>query len=407
MRSPKAPVKKKPAAKPNPATAAQLATLEKFGVRVEPSMSKEKASELIGQLIEQTKRPRLATEKQRAYLTRKGAHVDSTLTAAEASDMIDDLIANDPETLTLRQIESYDPGGGGGRSRWRRYCCPLCKKSISREHRDLAVNLDSGAYKCHACEAKGILREFREQKPIAEKPRRNHTSSPGKRDRAMFDVIPPLALEATLEQFDRSFFYQFLASEFGPAAAQKAADRYLLGAVNRQTIFWQIDRQGKVRTGKVLTYDPETGRRVRTISAGWIHARMIQAGELPESFRLQQCFYGEHLLQNISASSPVSIVESEKTAVIASICRPRSNWLACGGKQNLNPEKLASLGRRPIILFPDADGYREWSALATIACEAGVKVLVSDEIELRATARDRKQKIDLADLLIAENRGLK
>jgi hypothetical protein len=404
MRSSKAPAKKKPAPAPDPATENQIATLKKFGAPFERTITKAEASELIGRLIDESKRPKPATEKQKAYLMRRGIHINAGLTAIEASRRIDELIANDPEALSMADVVSYDPQGGGGKSRWRRYCCPFCRKTISPEHRDFAVNLDAGVYKCHACQAKGLLREFRDQPPSAPKQRARAKPSPEPREQSAFDVIPLIVLKATLDQYDRNYLYQFLASEFGPAAAEKASRRYLMGTTNRQTIFWQVDRQGKVRTGKALTYDPETGKRVRAVSAGWIHARMIDAGELPESFRLKQCFFGEHLLQNLSATATLSIVESEKTAVIASICRSRSNWLASGGKQNLNPEKLESLGRRRIVLYPDADAYDEWSRLADKAREAGLEVTVSDEIERQATARERKQKIDLADLLIKANR---
>ena len=41
-----------------------------------------------------------------------------------------------------------------------------------------------------------------------------------------------------------------------------AADVYLLGTSHKQTIFWQVDEQSIVRTGKVISYDPRTGKRV-------------------------------------------------------------------------------------------------------------------------------------------------
>lgn len=60
--------------------------------------------------------------------------------------------------LSLAELEGFDPEAKlGGKER--RFCCPLCgqSKSISEEHRSLALNVDSGAWKCHRCKAIGLL----------------------------------------------------------------------------------------------------------------------------------------------------------------------------------------------------------------------------------------------------------
>jgi len=41
-------------------------------------------------------------------------------------------------------------------------------------------------------------------------------------------------------------------------------ENYALGATKTsEVIFWQIDMQGKVRTGKIMQYNPDTGRRLK------------------------------------------------------------------------------------------------------------------------------------------------
>ena len=72
-------------------------------------------------------------------------------------------------------------------------------------------------------------------------------------------------------------------------------------------VFWQIDINGQVRTGKVMCYNAETGHRVKGPQAfvSWAHSELKL-----HDFRLKQCLFGEHLLKN--SSSPVMLVESEK-----------------------------------------------------------------------------------------------
>jgi hypothetical protein len=65
--------------------------------------------------------------------------------------------------------------------------------------------------------------------------------------------------------------------------------------------------------------------------------------------------FGEHLL--IDKTKPVAIVESEKTAVIASVYLPQFIWVAVGSLTNLNAEKCNVLKGRTVTLFPDLNGF--------------------------------------------------
>ena len=57
------------------------------------------------------------------------------------------------------------------------------------------------------------------------------------------------------------------------------------------TIFWQVDKQMKIRTGKIILYEPNTGKRVKDSwpNVTWVHSTIRQ------DFGLSQCLYGEHL----------------------------------------------------------------------------------------------------------------
>ena len=69
---------------------------------------------------------------------------------------------------------------------------------------------------------------------------------------------------------------------------------------------------------------------------------------------------GEHLL-TIYPTATVAIVESEKSAIIASFIMPELIWLATGGIQSLTIEKCRVLRGRNVILYPDLGAYDKWS----------------------------------------------
>lgn len=176
---------------------------------------------------------------------------------------------------------------------------------------------------------------------------------------------------------------------------------YALGATkDGSIIYWQIDTKGKVRTGKVMKYDPNTGHRVKDGGGiNWIHAMMKKQGLLPDDYHLVQCLFGEHLLK-IYPTKVVALVESEKSALIASGVYPDYVWLATGGKSQLFIDKLKVLQGRTVVMFPDVDGFEYWSNKAKEVEAIGCKVVVSDLLEKNATDEDRANKIDIADWLI-------
>jgi shikimate kinase len=102
----------------------------------------------------------------------------------------------------------------------------------------------------------------------------------------------------------------------------------------------------------------------------------------------------------------VAIVESEKTAIIASLCLPQFIWLATGSKQWLKADRLRRLENRQVILYPDADGFDQWQSIASDASKQGLIVKTSALIELRATAEQKRNQYDLADYLIEQQREI-
>lgn len=209
--------------------------------------------------------------------------------------------------------------------------------------------------------------------------------------------IPVDVFKASLKAHEENHFVKFLINLFGVEVASYLISRYFIATSKHwsgATVFWQIDIQGKIRTGKIMLYNPTTGKRIKEPfqHISWVHTALKQ----PE-FELRQCLFGEHLL--IEKTKPVAIVESEKTAIIASVYLPQFIWVAVGSLTNLNAEKCSVLKGRTVTLFPDLNGFEKWSSRAKELSHI-VNFTVSDLLECKATEAEKKQGLDLADYLI-------
>lgn len=225
----------------------------------------------------------------------------------------------------------------------------------------------------------------------------------------LVSFIPIAVFKESLTGYETNDFVKYLIDLFGSEITGKLVSRYFIGCTlhrftnsqfwpyiskARGTIFWQIDKDGKIRTGKIILFDPTTGKRVKEPFShiNWVHSILKL-----QDFELKQCFFGEHLL-TAEPCKPVAIVESEKTAIIASVYLPQFIWLACGSLTNLNHLKCKALTGRNITLFPDKGGFDEWTKKANELKDI-VKFRVSDLLEIR----NAEPKSDLADYLIKFN----
>ena len=201
-----------------------------------------------------------------------------------------------------------------------------------------------------------------------------------------------------MKGYETNNFIQYLIKLFGVEITTEIVNSYLIATSkywNGATVFWQIDTQGKVRTGKIMLYSPVTGKRIKEPFnyITWVHKALKQ----PE-FELKQCLFGEHLI-NQFLFKPVAIVESEKTAIIASVYLPQFVWVAVGSLSNLNAEKCSVLRGRTVVLYPDLNGFEKWNEKAKALSDLA-SFKVSDLLERKATEAERKQGLDVADYLI-------
>ena len=135
-------------------------------------------------------------------------------------------------------------------------------------------------------------------------------------------------------------------------------------------LWWQIDDKGRVRTGKLMAYKAD-GHRDKDLrySFNFVHSMLAKAGKWDTTKKeYKACLFGLHLV-DIWKDAEVCIVESEKTALLMAIAygnHAGQVWMACGGLENLNREKLKPIieQKRDIILYPDRDGIAKWKAKA-------------------------------------------
>jgi rubredoxin len=285
-----------------------------------------------------------------------------------------------------------------------RYDCPNClDKKVFTKYIDTITNeyLSDGVGRCERINNCGFHykpKQFFEDNNISFDTKVFHKFKPTFKPKPETSFINLEVMQKSKASKQPNFFIDFLASLWDYEIAYYLADKYNIGTSklwNGATVFFQVDESNKLRTGKIMLYDPSNGKRVKEPYnyINWVHKALRL-----ENFNLEQCLFGQHLLHE-DKNKPIAIVESEKTAIIASVYLPEFIWLACGSATNLNKAKTKVLKGRNVVLFPDLKCYDLWrdkiphlTKLATFR--------TSTLLEERATASDKKDGLDLADFLI-------
>ena len=192
----------------------------------------------------------------------------------------------------------------------------------------------------------------------------------------------------------------FLFNNFDRQKVTDTLLRYKLGESDRwkgSTVFWQIDQVSDVRTGKIILYDVETGKRVKKPRPhiSWEHVpdKFIMDNSYTD-FSLKQCIFGEHLVT--PTTTEVHIVESEKTALLCNIIDGRV-WLAVGGLEMINEERLLPFKHCKLTFYPDKGikALDKWKTkLAPIGETFDIKINTSLE------KSDLEIGADMGDLII-------
>jgi hypothetical protein len=324
-----------------------------------------------------------------------------------------------------------EPYGGAGS----RLMCPNCRhrrntfkryidtetQSYLADHVGLCDRIDSCGYHYPP-------REYFADNPHLRPGARQwpHNQTPAE-PKTGYTFLPWQYVSNTMRQYDKNNFVHFLSRLFNGDTARYLAFKYKIGTSRHwpgATIFWQVDRDENVRTGKVMLYDKTNCRRVKEPfnHITWVHSLLSPKSEArslksevdsPKSdltqdsglktYDLKQCFFGEHLL-DFEPGKTVAIVESEKTAVIASIYHPAYLWLAAGSADGLSLEKCRALEGREVILFPDVNNYAKWHDKARYLNNKlfSTTFRTDKTLELAATPQTRTRGTDIADQWIDE-----
>lgn len=287
-----------------------------------------------------------------------------------------------------------------------RYHCPNCnKKGVFTKYIDnhTAEHLNDTVGKCNRlvkCGYHYTPKQYFEDNNISFDTSINHkvTARVKPKPKPKTSFIDVEVMRKSKVSKSPNYFIDYLASLWSYEVAYYLADLYNIGTSkhwNGSTVFWQVDKNNAIRSGKIMLYNATNGKRVKEPynHINWVHKALKL-----DSFNLEQCYFGEHLL-NSDATKPVAIVESEKTAIISSVYLPEFIWLACGSANNLNEAKTKILKGRNVVLFPDLKCFDLWNdkipqltSLATFRTSA----LLKD----KATETEKQQGLDLADYLV-------
>ena len=208
-------------------------------------------------------------------------------------------------------------------------------------------------------------------------------------------------MEQTLHGYSVNPLYRYISTVFGKEETERLFALYKVGTSKKwggSTIFWQIDVNGNVRTGKIMKYDDKTGHRIKEPHSlvTWVHSEL----KLPD-FTLRQCFFGEHLLTDKTTTKTVAIVESEKTAIIAARFMSDFVWLATGGMNGcFNKDAVEVLSGREVVLVPDLGATDKWKSKLPLLQSICKQVLVSNILEDNATDEQKVNGLDIADFLL-------
>ena len=272
----------------------------------------------------------------------------------------------------------------------------LCPFHDDRHDGNFIVYPKGNCYRCFTCDAKGGVVDF-----LMDYGKMSYPDAIrwlGKKynietDNIPFDYVPPpmppappplpmleipMKIVTSREKTEGNNLINWMRSIPWDGCQRKrlpeVLKEYHVGHARQgHTIFWQIDDTGKVRTGKMMKYKTDGHRdKESKYNFDWIHSALFrdprQTAYDEDKQQCIQTLFGMHLLDKYPKAS-VNIVESEKTAIIMATAYGNNFmqvWMACGGKENLNHERLAPILKqnRRIILYPDRDAVTEWRAKA-------------------------------------------
>lgn len=218
-------------------------------------------------------------------------------------------------------------------------------------------------------------------------------------------LLPSMAMVNACSVNDFEGFDPFIAAgKLTTEQMHHATQRYHLGKTKSgQPIFWMIDDM-------MTPLDAHIGE-------GWISELLKRRDPILDFWHAQHCLFGLHLLTGtvpstqkpalgtVPGSQPISIVESETSAIVLSELFPESLWMAYATTSHLYPELLAPLEGQTVTIYPRTDPTMSTYLFFLDYAEAvrqsyDIDLTIDATLEDHATEAQKERCIDLVDFLL-------
>jgi len=279
-----------------------------------------------------------------------------------------------------------------------RYTCPECSKSkqFTRYVDDQGNYLADHVGKCNReikCGYHYTPKQYFEDNNISKPVVKRSRSRSRPRPASLIDVD---VFKRSLCLYTDNNFISYLNRIFDSETVYNLITKYKIGTSKHwpgAAVFWQIDQAQNIRSGKIMLYNPMTGKRIKKPynHINWVHSVLDIEG-----YNLKQCLFGEHLLRAEPLHKLIGVVESEKTAIIAAAYMPDVLFLAVGSLNNLKYDILRPLKGRKLILYPDLGCFDQWKEKTDQL--KGFNIEINGALEKHY--EDKTLGYDIADILI-------
>ena len=204
-------------------------------------------------------------------------------------------------------------------------------------------------------------------------------------------MLPSMPMVHACRADDLDFFQPLMdAGDLTVAQMHHAAQSYYLGkSRSGLPIFWMIDELGFVLDGHIDTDI-------------WISSLLKKREPLLQYWQVSHCLFGLHLLTDM----PVSIVESEVSAVILSELCPESVWMAYVSPENITIDLMDPLQDHTVTIYPRTDPTMSNNlffldfASQVRQVYPSIHLTIDDTLEDEASESQKSRCIDLLDFIL-------
>lgn len=280
-----------------------------------------------------------------------------------------------PRSLTLAELEAFDPDAPGSDGE-RRFCCPLpgvCTgKPVDAKHRSLSLNVATGEWYCFRCQAGGQVRERWQDRPRGRRERNLAVA------RQAFGLTAPRVQAPKAPATATTWTDAWAATE--PLGEETAGARYLTARGIPLVLASAAGVRWAPRWyGRPAVVFPITNQAGETIAAS---GRYTDGGTKPKARTGGPKSLGLFVTPGALRAEPLIVTEAPIDALALAACGvPAVALVGVSG-----PHWLADVGAlRAVRLATDADqaGDEAAAALTTLLQPFGARCE-----RLRPTAKD-------------------